>query len=188
MKKQPEITDKTRQKFVDAFWDIAVEKPISKISVSELTRRAGYNRSTFYEYFLDTDDLLTYVESALLEEIKQTVSLALPEENSPEHMFRILFTSLNERLYVLIGPNGDSGFLSRIRAELVPIATSYLPIQTDLVNFDYLACYVNSAMFGLMQHWNEKGKNISAEEISAIMHNLIFHGLQAYINTEPEPN
>ncbi len=90
MRKQPEVTEKTRQKFEDAFWELAAEKPIAKIAVSELTKRAGYNRSTFYEYFVDTDHLLAYVEEKLLDETKATIIQVHAENVSLENLFPII--------------------------------------------------------------------------------------------------
>lgn len=181
MRKQPEITEKTRQRFVDAFWSLIKEKPIAKIAVSELTRRAGYNRSTFYEYFLDTYDLLAYIEAQLLEEIKQIILNIPPEKNSPITLFKSVFAAMNEKVYLLVGANGDSSFLTKVKSELIPIVQTYFRIPNDIPNFDYLVCFVNSAMFGLLQHWNEKGKDMSTEEISTMMQNLALNGLISYI-------
>lgn len=186
MNKQPEVTERTRQRFMDAFWSLAAEKPISRISVSEVSRLAGYHRSTFYEYFLDTDDLLSQIEAELLEKIKQAILPRLTADQSLENLFPILFSAMNEKIYLLMGPNGDSGFFSRIKTELIPLMASYLPISNKISNFDYLITFVNSAMLGLLQHWNETGKNISAEEISAMMQNLVLHGLFAYVNPVTE--
>ena len=58
MKKQPEKTAKTKQIFVDVFCKLYTQKPFEKILVQEITNKAGYNRSTFYEYFSDMYDLL----------------------------------------------------------------------------------------------------------------------------------
>ncbi|MCD8088565.1 MAG: TetR/AcrR family transcriptional regulator [Oscillospiraceae bacterium] len=185
MKKLPEITERTRRRFVDSFWSLVREKPIGKIAVSELTRRAGYNRSTFYEYFLDTDDLLAYVEEELLEQMKQTIHQLPPENQSPGVLFQNIFAIMNEELYLLIGPNGDLSFLEKIKKELLPLAEAYFPIPKDAPNFDYLVCFANAAMFGLLQHWHEEGKNINAEEISALMQNLVLNGLLAYIPPLP---
>lgn len=51
MKKQPQITEKTRQKFIEVFCELYSQKPIEKISVQEIANNSGYNRSTFYQYF-----------------------------------------------------------------------------------------------------------------------------------------
>ena len=179
MNKQPEVTERTRQKFVDAFWTLAEKKPISKIAVSELTRIAGYNRCTFYEYFLDTDDLLEYIEDRLLEDVKQIVRKEHEEDNSPEHLFRTIFTAINEKIYLLAGPNGDSGFIMKLRKELRPLIAGNLLISDDMPNYDYLTCFVNSATLGLLQHWNDKGRDISAEEISTMVQKLVLGGLMS---------
>ncbi|MCD8232514.1 MAG: TetR/AcrR family transcriptional regulator [Clostridiales bacterium] len=184
MRKQPEITEKTRQKFVDAFWELAAEKPIAKIAVSELTKRAGYNRSTFYEYFVDTDHLLTYIEDKLLDKVKATIVQMYSENASLENLFPIIFTAMNDRIYILMGPNGDSGFHTKIKEEIIPFITNYFPIPADAPNFDYLTSFVNSAMFGLLQYWNEKGKDISSKKICDMIQSLVLHGLLNYTNPE----
>ena len=184
MKKQPEITDRTRQKFVDAFWELAKVKPVSKIAVSELTRLAGYNRSTFYEYFLDTDDLLSYVEDKLVDEVKEVAQKSISDEKPPTDFFRMVFSAMNEEIYILLGPNGDSSFLPRVRTELIPIASQYLPIRPDIKNFDYFVSFVNSAMFGLLEHWHEKNKDLSPEEICEMMQRLVSGGVRGYIGGE----
>ncbi len=184
MKKQPEITERTKQRFADALRSLIKEKPISKITVSELTRRTGYNRSTFYEYFLDINDLVDYVETKLLEDIKKTVLRIPPENKSVENMFQIVFTAMNEDIYLLAGDNGDSAFFAKARVELIPIVANYFPHLKDAENFDYLTCFVSSAVFGLLQHWNEKGKDISTQEISNMMQSLVLNGLRSFVSPD----
>ncbi len=188
MKKQPEITERTRRRFVEAFWELAKEKPIRKIAVNELTRRAGYNRSTFYEYFTDTDDLLSCVEQDVLEEIRQTIVRTLPEDDALGNLFQTdlfprIFAAVNEKMYILMGPNGDPGFLPLVKAELIPLVIPHIPISTDNPDFNYLIGFVSSAMFGLLQQWNEQGKDISTDEFSKMMQTLVLQGLSAYIPT-----
>ncbi|MCD7823346.1 MAG: TetR family transcriptional regulator C-terminal domain-containing protein [Oscillospiraceae bacterium] len=187
MKKQPEITDRTRRKFVDAFWELAKVKPVSKIAVSELTRLAGYNRSTFYEYFLDTDDLLSYVENKLIDEVKEVAQKSISDEKPPADFFRMVFSAMNEEIYILLGPNGDSSFLPRVRSELIPLASQYIPVRPDSENFDYLVAFVNSAMFGLLERWHENNKDLSPEEISEMMQRLVSGGVRGFISSEAFP-
>ncbi|MCD7776187.1 MAG: TetR/AcrR family transcriptional regulator, partial [Firmicutes bacterium] len=163
MKKQPEITDKTRQNFVSAFWSLAEEKPISKITVSTLTKRAGYNRSTFYEYFLDIVDLLNYIETSLLNDIKDKIRQCPNETNFTASLFQTIFVAMNEKIYLLLGPNGDLNFFTRVKAELIPVVKSFLPFPSDTPYFDYLVCFVNGAAFSLLQDWNAKGRDISIQ-------------------------
>ncbi|MCD7814970.1 MAG: TetR/AcrR family transcriptional regulator [Lachnospiraceae bacterium] len=181
MNKQPEIAEKTRQKFIDAFWALVREKPISKIAVNEITRRAGYNRSTFYEYFLDIDEMLSYIEDELLNEIRQTAQDAMQESSSMRDLFQTVFLAMNEKIYLLMGANGDPAFAAKLREELEPIIMCQMPVPADIPNFDYLSSFVNDAMFGLLQHWNEKGKDISAEKICTMMQELVLNGVINYV-------
>lgn len=66
MKKQSEVTAQTKQNLVGAFWSLYCEKRIEKITVKEITLKAGYNRGTFYEYFTDVYDVLEQIEKSLI--------------------------------------------------------------------------------------------------------------------------
>lgn len=48
MKKQPAATEQTRANLRAAFWSLYKEKPTGKITVREITVRAGYNRATVF--------------------------------------------------------------------------------------------------------------------------------------------
>ena len=74
MKKQPQITEKTRQTFVEVFCELYSQKPIEKISIQEIANKSGYNRSTFYQYFTDIYELLDSVENDLLNDIKEELA------------------------------------------------------------------------------------------------------------------
>ncbi|MCD7715526.1 MAG: TetR/AcrR family transcriptional regulator [Lachnospiraceae bacterium] len=199
MKKQSETTKRTRRIFIDAFWALVKEKPISKIAVNELTRRTSYNRGTFYEYFIDIDDLVANAEADLLDELKQTIRQVMPESDSGntvhqmaseradslKNLFQIVFNAMNEKIYLLLGPNGDSAFFPKVKSELLPLVEDYLPLPADSPYFDYLLDYINSAMFSILQLWNERGKDLPAEEVSTLMQNLVLRGLMAYL---PETN
>lgn len=71
MKKQPELTARTRKKLMDAFWDIYCEKGIHQTTVGAVTKTACFNRGTFYEYFTDIYDLLDQLENDLLDSLKE---------------------------------------------------------------------------------------------------------------------
>ena len=73
MNKQPEITAATRQRFVDVFCTLYATQPISRITVKELTTRAGYNRSTFYQYFKDVYDIQQYIEDQMMNDIRRDI-------------------------------------------------------------------------------------------------------------------
>jgi AcrR family transcriptional regulator len=59
----------TETALTDAFIEIYFEKALEKITVGDIIRRAGYNRSTFYAYFRDVRDVLDKSEDRMLSSI-----------------------------------------------------------------------------------------------------------------------
>lgn len=47
----------TKNNLIEAFWSIYKVKPLPKITVKEITDKAGYNRGTFYTYFSDINEI-----------------------------------------------------------------------------------------------------------------------------------
>ena len=66
MKKQPEITYRTRQAFVDAFIQIYMMKDINKITVREIVDLTGTSRATFYRYFQDVYAVLNTLKNLFM--------------------------------------------------------------------------------------------------------------------------
>jgi|UPI00065C7D73 AcrR family transcriptional regulator len=63
--------ERTRARLAEAVIALAAERDITTASVSELTRRAGVNRSTFYAHADTPVELLTRVLAAELDEVRQ---------------------------------------------------------------------------------------------------------------------
>ncbi len=186
MRKQPEVTARTRQKFIDAFWNLAEEKNVKQITVGEIARLAGYNRSTFYEYFTDTSDLLQQIEEELLQYLQQELA-ELSQDADPDSLgnsFRLLFHSLNQRAYCLMGPNGDPSFSQRMISEFLPWFARYLGISSSQpsLRLDYIIAYASSAIVGFMQYWHEQGQTMPEEEVFALGCELVSHGILGVLN------
>ncbi|EQB11151.1 TetR/AcrR family transcriptional regulator [Sphingobium lactosutens] len=63
--------ERTRARLAAAVLSLAAERDITSVSVSELTRRAGINRSTFYEHARTPVELLTRVLSCELDMVRR---------------------------------------------------------------------------------------------------------------------
>lgn len=72
MGKKTAASEATKQALQEAFWELYKNKSIEKISVREITERAGYNRGTFYLYYKDVYDILEQSEQLLIREIYNT--------------------------------------------------------------------------------------------------------------------
>lgn len=103
-----------------AFWRLYRDKGIDKISIRELTEKAGYNRGTFYLHYTDIHDLLQRVEDDLLDQVRDCVlgyDLSLSDADPIALMQQVLelYHQNSEKMVVLFGPRGDPTFTLRLR-------------------------------------------------------------------------
>ena len=168
MKKQPEITDKTRQVFVDVFCDLYCKKPIEKISVQEITNKAGYNRSTFYQYFCDIYELLAFVENDVLDYISQKDTRGEAEITDMVALYDEKGTYLN----ALLGDYGSNRFVERLKA-CVPLEVRNFPLSEDNPLTPYLYEFHISTVLSLFRLWQRRGKDISLDKLLALIIELV---------------
>ncbi|MCD7946464.1 MAG: TetR/AcrR family transcriptional regulator [Clostridiales bacterium] len=119
MKKQPEITDATRESFVNAFFQIAKTKSINRITIREITTLAGYNRTTFYRYFEDVYALMEYAEDEFLQTIRRTSEeryggTALGERQFFETIISCCHQN-KERMSILMSEQNRSHFMRKVK-------------------------------------------------------------------------
>lgn len=62
---------KTRRIIRDTFMDLLSEKPMAKITISELCLRAQINRKTFYRHYTTLEDVAAQVENDMLDEFSR---------------------------------------------------------------------------------------------------------------------
>ncbi len=192
MKKQPAVTAATRQGLMDAFWKIYKEKKIEKISINEITRISGNNRSTFYNYFSDVYDLLHQIEEELMQEITDSIESRIEELDiheisslTTDHFFQIVspvFLTYEEKLFVLIGPDGDPEFAAQLRGHLLENMIRFSFIPEDIPHKDYLMTYIYSSITSLLTYWHQKGKDLSQEEFLRLGQQLTAYGAFHYVS------
>lgn len=130
MRKQPQVTEQTRENLRQAFWELYRERPVEKISVREITDRAGYNRATFYLYYHDIYELLGEIEDQVLGVIGHLVNERLMQGERldfSQHMSLILRLANRSREYtrVLLGDHGDPLFTQRLKEILTPLVDRF---------------------------------------------------------------
>lgn len=181
MNKQPEVTAQTRQNLIDAFWSLYCQKRIEKITVKEITQKAGYNRGTFYEYFTDIYDVLEQIEESLIPTLDELPPITMADENigMPIDIFIKLYEQNSKYYSVLLGDNGDPAFASKLKNSTKPILKQAFSEKYDVnpIEFDFILEYVLSAMIGIMSYWFRQEKVLTAEDLVALIQDLMENGV-----------
>ncbi len=130
MKKQPQITERTRARLCAAFWKLYTEKPIEKISVREITELAGCNRGTFYLYYRDVYDLFSQIENELLGKISAVLEESLRTNDTFDLSGQMsvlveLMQTHSHYAVTLLGDRGDPHFTTRLKEIIWPLINRY---------------------------------------------------------------
>lgn len=193
MKKQPEITNATRSRIIDAFWILYKEKSIDKITVADITAITGNNRSTFYHYFQDVYDVLEQIEKDLLSEVSRDVQRFLTNKVFEEGRRDInilysismpIFKKNEDKIFTLVGKNGDPKFTDEFRSRMRGMLIMFWGLPKDTEHLDYLIDYTYSAMIGLMTKWYENGNDLNDEAFFKLAQDLLANGVLGYLQKQ----
>jgi AcrR family transcriptional regulator len=172
MKKKPEQTEMTQKNFQDAFWILYTKQSIDKITVKDICDLAGYNRSTFYQYYADVYDVLHKFENQLLHEVDEFVEHLVEQANNLDASQVLqaifgIFEHLNKYITVLLGPHGDTEFTHKVVENLKPIWIKYFfrTEQHTPAEVDLLMEYYISGLLSMYQKWFFDPNGISMERI-----------------------
>lgn len=150
-------------------------KPLSKITVSEVCKRSGINRSTFYAHYMDIYDIAEKVDKAMAEGVARHVLNRLEKEQRVDACFIALFEyiSENREFYSL--------YFSKLnRSGVIGVAWELLQNKTDSLNYadfglksaEELVYQGEFFMYGLtamLRHWVLGGCAESPDEMLGIL-------------------
>ncbi len=181
MKKRHEITAQTRQNLIDAFWQLYCQRPLAEITVKDVVQRAGYNRSTFYEYFSDVYAVLEAIETSIIPTVDTLPPFAGPHGTigMPLAQFWQWYAQNAKYYAVLLGERGDPAFAVRLKRHIKPAIMALYPAAnaSEAMRRDMVVEYVLSAMIGVMVHWHQQPNPMPADELMALMQRIMERGV-----------
>ena len=164
---------------MDAFWDLYSKEGIEKTSVRKIVAKAGYNRSTFYEYFTDVYDVLEQIEASVLPDLKKHQDIMI---NSSIHLSLNHLTevySRNKKYYaVLLGKNGDPAYQEKLKDAFKTLERPHLQsLGTDDFILECTLEYAISAILGVMTYCFTREENPDIEKMIQFLWSLMNDGV-----------
>ena len=175
MKKQPERTAATRSAFVDAFISISESKPIEKITIQEIADKAGYNRTTFYQYFEDTFHLLSYMEDYIISCIQESIVTRIgkiPAEEKFVQLFIDMYRENNKYLKVLFNSVNYHRFEQKLKRILTPAFEQRICLTFDNVKAEYIIDFYLSGMISIIAKWIIS-EDMSVEAFAQLVRSIV---------------
>ncbi len=180
MRKQPEITEATRNIFIEAFCELYRTRPIEKITVKELVEKAGYSRATFYNYFKDAYDLLEYVENEFITSLLNNITSNIEAQHSFDqfvHKFVMLVKSKETYINVFMNSANNSSFIEKLKDEAVPLLLSSFHVPTDNLSARYALEFYVSGLIPVIGTWLKNEQNIPIEELGKLVKGILQEGI-----------
>ena len=167
----------TRMVIEDCFLALLQEKPVSKVTVTELCQMAQINRATFYKHYLDIPDLLEKTEEKLLDQIRTFYQNTQDIEQA--FLDLMIYLKSNVQRYMVLGSAyGDPSLMSKTfelcMRESAFMTNSNLPELNDQQQ-NLLHHYLSYGIGGVLQNWIQNGLQQTPEEMTKLVFSLCCH-------------
>lgn len=175
----------TKNNLIEAFWDIYKEKPLSKITVQEITDKAGYNRGTFYTYFKDINEIQQLLKENLIPTKDMILGPLMMLDKNSDNIFETLdrtndyVKEHSEKIAVLIGPEGDPSFVHEFKMRIRMIIMDYvyeLKVK-EPEKIEYIIEYQLSALIGMFQLWLKKNESMDENVLADFVEEVSNQGV-----------
>ena len=173
---------RTKKALRDCLFQLLDEKSVEEITVKELTSMADINRSTFYFYYKDIDDMIMQIQdeiySVFERDVIRSATVFITREDFMQYLVRFLtFCKDREKICKFVMSNDPKNNLSkRIKSGLmmcIPDTTKVFP-ENDPKR--YLTDYAVAGFWQLIIQWMYDGMKIPPNEMAAFLANVYFYG------------
>lgn len=175
----------TKMVLKESLLELMQQKPISKISTTELCRLADINRNTFYAHYDSPEDLLNSIESELYEKWKTHSK----ELNGTNNLSSILAESCqnirnSKELRIIVSPKyGDMNFLQKlIDVGREPVLENWVKagIGKDDEQREMLYRFAVNGGLATIQNWLLEGMKKTPHEIAAFIEKTTYSGINSF--------
>ncbi len=163
---------RSRKLITRALADLLQEKPLDKITVTDVVRRAEVNRGTFYAHYADIPSVLRCLIEQIFDRIRQAV---FDQAHQPPDLPHVLLAAIQEIL------EEDTEFCRKVMTssasaqledQLVQLVLDYLLQHEDQFGFgnheqyDLTIRFCAGGLTTLYRTWFAGGMPISLEELT----------------------
>lgn len=168
----------------ESFKELAGQRPIEKITIKEITDKAGVIRPTFYNHFQDKYELLEWIiKTQILDPVRPLISARMIDE-----ALMLMFNTLEKEkdFYVkaakLEGQNSFESIVKKcIEETLLGEIYSSSPkpgnCKYSWLTPEHIAEFYAQAMCFVVVSWIESGMAVEAGEITGIYNYMMTHSM-----------
>ena len=179
----------TKRAIRDSFIELQQQKPIEKISVTEICKLADINRGTFYSHYSDPYDLRKSLEQELVDTIEARFHEMGAERLEYAEVFQ-LFRENRELCRIFAGPYADKAALLDI---VLKQTDKYMDSHKEYIvnatetQVSYLRALLASSIAISIHKWFNNGLDSDPTEIADILERFCYHGISGFEEAPADP-
>lgn len=165
---------RSRKLINEALADLLTEKPLDKITVTDVVRRADINRGTFYAHYKDIPDVVDHLVQQAVSVIRAVLITQTGPESNIEHVLLSAIRMLLEEDISFYRKILNSNASSIMQEQLVTIVTDFMLEHKDRFYpgdyEDYLITirFCAGGLTNLYRDWFAGKLSCSLEELTRI--------------------
>lgn len=168
---------------------LASEKPLTSITIRELTQACGVSRGTFYNHFLDIYDLINWTfEADVIEPLQGHICAHAQSEwhGITEHCLKIMYEDKDFYCQAtrIEGQNCLQDYMRERNADSWKLLISRYMGQEkhyDSEELEFIVRYTSQAIANMVITWAQDGMLIAPERM-ALMDDVAIHGIYGLID------
>lgn len=174
----------------DAFFLVLKEKELDKITVSDIIKRAGVVRSTFYNHYESIPALVTAIEDKTIHDIFSLMETFHPKNDQDickSYFLTICdYTMTNPFLANLLrSPRGDAFIekaMTMFHRYVTKVTENTTPSGHSKNEFSYMVAYTIGSTLGVLHKWTKDNFQVPKEFIADILTRAFVTGILPFIS------
>lgn len=172
---------RTRKSFQESLLKNLMAKKFDAITISDISKSAGYNRVTFYSHYQDKYELLEDLITEILDGIDSEIQTAqlddvpnvIQTQPSTIAMFQYIYKNLGF-FQLMLSDKRVPGFIGRFIHSIYKIYEGHVHPENNDIEQEIYLVYVTGATFGVISYWVTTGFKYSpiymAEQLTQIVY------------------
>ena len=173
----------------DAFFLVLKEKDLDKITVSDVIKRAGIVRSTFYNHYENIPDLVTAIEDKTINDIFALMKTFHPKNDwdicKSYYLTICEYTMTNPFLANLLSDPRIDAFFEKVvtmfHHYVKEVTKNNEPSHHNSEELSYMVVCTIGSTIGVLHKWAKDNFKVPPETIANILTRAFISGMLPYI-------
>lgn len=181
---------KTRRVIRDTLFELMGEKPLSKITISEICARAEINRKTFYRHYRAVGDVITELENEILNDfsaIMRTGNKSVLDVGAAIRDISAVIERRRDFFAGLMKLNPDlfsNGKIKAMLCRMISVSLKNVGALDDETTLRAAAEFTVSGVLSLYAAWFDGGCQDDLTFLTEVSVKMTTKGLSAFVSEE----